>query len=463
LNPVDTGAQKAIAHFAATLAYQDIPDCTRLTVKRIVLDCIGTALAATTLGDGCREAIAVARRLGGKPESSILGIGMKVSPAQAAFANGALVHALNYDPIGTEIGHVGVVCLPAPLALAEACGRVSGKELITAAVIAGEVCARVTAAISRTGRRPSEKFLSGQLLTHFGAAAGAGRVLGLNADAMESALGLALMQMSGSRQIVLSGDPPAKAIYGAFPNQAGVIAALLAKEGLGAKCDVFGPPAGLYTAIYGGDCATSVLSEGLGERFLLDEVEFKPWPTSNQVHPFIHAALQIKPRISSDAIASVKVVCHSRLRPWCEPTDRRTRPENAAAAADSIQFCVAAALIDGSVTLTTFTDERLENVSVLDLARRIAVHFDDSARGATVSAAARDGANISSQVEAAPGSRQNPISDTQLHEKFRDCCFRSANRLRRDQIDRLIETVDQLDELDDVATLVALACGEDPD
>mgnify|MGYP003338758559 CR=1 FL=1 len=68
-----------------------------------------------------------------------------------------------------------------------------------------------SAAISRTGRRPSEKFLSGQLLSHFGAAAGAGRMLRLSLPAMESALGLAMMQMSGSRQIVLSGDPPAKA------------------------------------------------------------------------------------------------------------------------------------------------------------------------------------------------------------------------------------------------------------
>lgn len=460
-NAIDTGAaQEALARFAATLAYGSIPDRTRLTVKRIVLDCVGTALAATTLGDGCREAIAVACGLGGKPESSILGVGTKVSPVQAAFANGALVHALNYDPIGAEIGHVGVVCLPAPLALAEALGSISGQELIAAAVVAGEVCARVTAAISRTGRRPSEKFLSGQLLTHFGATAGAGRILGLNADAMESALGLALMQMSGSRQIVLSGDPPAKAIYGAFPNQAGVMAALLAKEGLGAKCDVFGPPAGLYAAIYGGDCATSLLSEGLGDHFLLDDVEFKPWPTSNQVHPFIHAAQQIEPRILPEAIASVEITCHSRLRPWCEPVERRRRPDNAAAAADSIQFCVAAALLHGDVTLTTFTAELLKDADVLGLAQRVMVHFDDTAKGTTVSVTAKDGTKISSHVESAPGSRQNPISDEQLHRKFRDCCRRSATPLREDQIGRLIDMIDRLDELDDVAALTALACGK---
>ena len=108
--------------------------------------------------------------LGGRPESTIIGAGHKVSAPNAAFANGALVHALNYDPIGTEIGHVGVVCLAAPLAMAEAIGGLPGTEFLTASAVACEISARITAAIARTGRRPSERFLSGQLLSYFGAA-----------------------------------------------------------------------------------------------------------------------------------------------------------------------------------------------------------------------------------------------------------------------------------------------------
>ena len=279
---------------------------------------------------------------------------------------------------------------------------------------------------------------------------------------MESALGLALMQMSGSRQIVLSGDPPAKAIYGAFPNQAGVMAALLAKEGLGAQCDIFGPPAGLYAAIYGGDCIVSALSDELGARFLLDDTEFKPWPSSNQVHPFIQAALGIAPKVTPADIASIEIVCHSRLRPWCEPAEKRQRPDNAAAAADSIQFCVTSALVDGDVTLTTFTAEGLRNPDVLALAPRVTVRVDDTAKGATVSVEAKDGAKHSSHIEAALGSCQSPISDEQLQGKFRDCCLRSATALREDQISCLIDMVYGLHDLSDVASLTDLACGKEP-
>ena len=114
------------------------------------------------------------RSLGGKPESAIIGTPDKVSAPNAAFANGALVHALNYDPIGGGIGHVGVVCLVAPLAMAEAIGGSPAAEFVVASAVACEVSARITAAIARTGRRPSEKFLAGQLLSYFGAAAGSG-------------------------------------------------------------------------------------------------------------------------------------------------------------------------------------------------------------------------------------------------------------------------------------------------
>ena len=108
----------ALTEFAASLRFDALPADVVANVKRMILDSLGCAIAATALGDGCRETIAVMSGLGGKPESTIVGLAVKVAAPNAAFANGALVHALNYDPIGSEIGHVGVVCLAAPLAMA---------------------------------------------------------------------------------------------------------------------------------------------------------------------------------------------------------------------------------------------------------------------------------------------------------------------------------------------------------
>jgi len=450
---------RALARFAAELAFDDLPAPVVATLKRMVLDSLGAALAASTLGDGCAETMAVMVGLGGRPESTILGLGTKVAAPNAAFANGALVHALNYDPIGTEIGHLGVVCLAAPLAVAEAVGGVSGAEFLVASAVACETTARLTAAIARTGRRPSGKYVSGQLLNYFGAAVGAGRVLGLDAAGMHSALGLALMQMAGSRQIVLAGDPPAKAIYGAFPNQAGVLAALLSKQGLVADCDVFGPPAGLYAMIYDGDGDMSVLTEGLGTDFLLNEVGFKPWPTSNQLHPFIEAAGEIGSGLDSSKIAEVAILAHSDLRPWCEPLEVRRHPENAAAAANSIPFCVAKALVGGDVTLADFSPQGLNDAAVSAIAGRTSCRLDDGVSGAVVEVRMGDGRRLEAHVETPLGHPSRPVSHERLVEKFRDCCGHGAQRLTADHVERLIALIDDLDRLDDIARLVALAGG----
>jgi 2-methylcitrate dehydratase PrpD len=337
--------------------------------------------------------------------------------------------------------------------MAEAIGGISGAEFLAASAAACEISARITAAIARTGRRPSEKFLSGQILSYFGAAEGAARILGVNAAQMRSALGLALMQMSGSRQIVLCGDPPAKAIYGAFPNQAGVLAALLSKHGLEADCDVVGDPAGLYPMIYGGECDVNALTEGLGEKFLLNDVEFKLWPTSNHVHAFIEAANSI-PRLEASAIAEVEIVAHEKLRPWCEPLDKRRRPDNAAAAANSIPFCVAKSLAHGSVTLGDFTREGSRDAAALAVAERTSCRFDQSVRGAVIKVRASDAAHYQAAVETPLGHKSRPVPRAALIEKFRDCCRHAAQPMTPDSIDNIIALIDNLSDLDDVRRMV---------
>ena len=450
----------ALARFAASLTYDDLPPEAVANVKRMILDSLGCAIAATALGDGCRETMAVMSALGGKPESTIVGLAAKVAAPNAAFANGALVHALNYDPIGSETGHLGVVCLAAPLAMAESSGGISGREFIVASAVACEVSARMTAAIARTGRRPSERFLSGQLPSYFGAAAGAGRVLGLDAEKMASALGLALMQMSGSRQIVLAGDPPAKAIYGAFPNQAGVLAALLSREGLGAECDIVGEPAGLYPMIYGGACDPGALTEGLGSQFLLNEVEFKPWPASNQVHACIEAGIDVfRAGLDRSLIAEVEIHAHSNLRPWCEPLNKRRRPDNAAAAANSIPFCVAKALVHGDVKLKDFTAAGLQDEAAIAVSERTFCRLDDAVKGATVNVGMRDGVRRQAHVDLPLGCRTRPISYKRSVEKFRDCCGHASARLTPQAIERLVALIDDLERLDDIGEIPALASG----
>ena len=425
-----------LAAFCASLRYEELPSPVVAHVKRILLDSLGTALAATTLGAGCREVIEVMSSAGGKAQSTILGTGKKVAAPHAAFANGALTHALNYDAIGPEVGHVGVVCLPAPLAVAQAHG-ISGSEFLVAAAVAAEVTARVTGAMALSG--PSKTFLAGQLLGYFGAAAGAARALRLGARETHSALGLALMQASGSMQVVLAGDPPAKAIYGAFPNHGGVLAALLAHAGIGAEVQALEGRAGLYGLFCGGEYQRERLIGGLGEDFRLLGTAFKPWPMSVVAHPFLEAASQL----AGGEVREVRIIGHSELRPWCEPLEERRAPSNAAAAANSLPFGVAKMLARGNVSLGDFTTNGIRDPRALAIAALTTYRLDDSVRGGRVEVRTPDGRILQASVEVPLGHPSRPVPDERLRQKFRDCCRYAALPVDADALLRAIERLEE--------------------
>jgi 2-methylcitrate dehydratase PrpD len=431
------------------LTYEDVPLDALAKVKYLLLDTLGTTLAATTLGAGCREVVEVMRDVGGNRESTILGFGHKVAAPNAAFANGGLAHALNYDPIGSETGHVGVVCLTAPFAMAEALPRISTRQFLTAATVAAEITARVSAAQARTGKPSSEKFMAGQLFGYFGAAAAAGHLLKLDAEQMHSAFGIALMQASGTMQVVFGGDPPAKAIYGAFPNYGGLLAALLSRAGLGGQCDALEGAAGLYDMFYRGEYREEALFENLGRDFLLMRTSFKPWPTSSLAHPFIEAATKVAERgIKPLAIKSVQVIGDEHIRPWCEPLEERCVPKNAASAGNSVPFAVARALVHGDLLLRDFTAQGIKDEAATAVALRTTYALQRGLKGGVVKVSTNDGQEHEIHIEAPLGDPSRPVPYERLVAKFRDCCHYAVTALPAEQIDQLIALIDNLENED---------------
>lgn len=452
---------QSIARFAADLRYDQLSAEVVLMAKRLTLDTLGTALAATALGEGCREVLSVITALGGIPQSTIFGQKAKVSAANAAFANGALAHALNYDAGGKETGHLGLACLPAPLALAEA-RSVSGRDFLSAVVVAAEVTARVTAAATLGERHFSDRLLAGQYCGYFGAAAGAGKVLDLNGERMHSALGLALMQVSGSREVLIGGDPPAKAIYGAFPNHGATIAALLAEAGLGAEIDALDGKAGFYAMAARGQFGRDVLLDGLASAFRFLHAQFKPWPASGYVIPFIEAGIELAGRfdVHDSDIDAVTVVGAPVIRDWCEPVDERRRPPNGAAAANSALYAAAKALVNRTVTLADFTDVGLHDERTLAVAARTSYRFDDSVdrEGGVLEVDTIDGRKVTLRIDKPLGHRLRPMTGAQLVSKFRDCCSH-VPALSDADVRALIDFVDRIEESTDAGVLAALSCG----
>jgi 2-methylcitrate dehydratase PrpD len=449
-----------LAAYTAAITYESLPSTVVSTLKRILLDTLGTTLAANTLGTGSRELVDLVCTAGGTPESTVLGMGVKVPAAAAALANGNLAHALNYDDApGEGGGHLGVTSVPAALATAEMAGDVSGKELLAALAAGTELMARLGVAIARAAEGDSEsRPQPTQMPGYFSAAASAGRVLRLTPVEMHSALGLALMQASGGRQPVLEGNP-AKAIYAGFSNHGGTLSAQLSKRGLRADCAVLEGEAGLFKTYYHGRYFRAALADDLGERLYLLDVGFKPWPTTAVAHPYIEAALELRGLAGFDplAIEAIQIRGGPHIRIFCEPTATRQRPATAVEAGDSIFFGVAKALVNGTVTLADLQPAGLRQPEALQLAARMRYSVDrELGRSGILEIQLASGQRHTLWVDTALGHPSKPLSQARLVEKFLDCAQYAATPIPKQSLEAAVDAIDHLERLPDVGVLPAL-------
>jgi 2-methylcitrate dehydratase PrpD len=272
---------------------------------------------------------------------------------------------------------------------------------------------------------------------------------------MESALGLALMQMAGSRQVIFGGDPPAKSIYGAFPAQAGVLSAQLAKVGLDARCDLFGPPAGLYPAIYGNEFDLATISRDLFGSYAFMDTEFKPWPASNQVIPFIDAAFQLVPELGDGDIESITLKSGLLARPWLEPLELKLEPQNAAAAANSAPYCVLAVLAAKRFDFA-FVDAPGQSPDISTLAGALRVECSTNVKFPTLSIRLRNGVELTRSIEAPLGHTRNPLSKQQHRAKFAQCCQLGTNLAAKKREGEIAVAFEELESVPSVRDITRL-------
>lgn len=201
------------------------------------------------------------------------------------------------------------------------------------------------------------------------------------------------------------------------------------------------------------------LTEHLGHDYAVAGVQFKPWPTSAHVTPFIEAALDLRAKHGAREpdIESVELVGDPQIRDWFEPSIERRRPSNAASAANSTMCAVAHAFVQGAVPLSAFSEEGLRDENVLQLADRITYQRVGGYAGGGVTVRLRDGRVLETRVEKPLGDPSRPMSRERLEAKFRDCCSH-APFLPAGAADSLIALIERMETLEDVSSLRTPLC-----
>jgi len=408
------------------------------------------------LGEGVHAFVDLARTQGGTSNSTVLGAGFKTSSVQAAFVNGALAHALDFeDAHDTALVHPNAANVPAALAIAETMGTLNGKHLITALAIGCDVVCRMGLAL----RVPLDDhgWYPPPILGAFGATATAAHLFGLNERQVLDAFSLALCQATCSAEIKYNPQSLIRAVRDSFAANTGVLSTELAKRGVSGFDAPLEGKAGFFALFARGKYEPADLLTDLGERFEIDNISFKPWPTCRGTHVYIEAALQLAAENNLQTSTIKRMVATgSRLnRMLAEPLDTKRAPRTAIDAKFSIPFAVATALTHGGVRLSHFSPDALRNADTLALAQRIEYRVDPQDDGnpramtrGTLTLSLDDGREFTRHIAAPLGNPQRPLSDAALIDKFIACAAHYRTPLNASIAGQMADAILRLDSLD---------------
>ncbi len=451
---------RRFARFVTGLALEDLPPAAVTSATLLALDTIGSCLASSTMGFG-RAVLLTSEGLGGPPESSLIGGKAKVAAANAVLANGTLAHGLDFDDTRADaIVHTGCVAVTTSLAVGEALGA-SGRAVLEAMIAGVEVMCRVGLAVP--GKFHARNFHPTALSGSFAAAATAGKLYGLTQEQFVNAFGICGSQASGVIQYLADGSWT-KRLHPGWAAHAGVVAALLARAGFTGPERIFEGPQGFYQAFAGGydDLLLEQLLESLGKVWEVEHLTFKPYPCGSIAHPYMDCALRLRAQhmIQPDQIAEIH--CRTAEGPvprlW-EPLAGKRRPPNGYAAKFSLPYLVALMLVKGRAGPAEFTDEAVQDETVLRLAAKVHYELDptiDYPRqfAGHIRIRFTDGRMVEDRQAHPRGGPDCPLAREELEAKFRRNAGLLISGEKAEEIIKVVGGMAQLRQLTPLMTIL---------
>lgn len=441
-----------IAQYSATFGYADLPPAAVATAKTIVLDTLAALFAAwpdrhpvsRLLGDWAVE-------MGGTPESTVLGRGVKVPAANAALVNGSMGYAADIEGGGLARMHAAAVFVPTVLLMAER-QHLDGRSLIAALALAYDVAARASNGCATAHAYP-HSFHPSAVFGSFGAAAITGYALGLDAEGFTHAYGLAGNVASGLMAWLDDPSEHSRAYGIGVAARNGVTAGLLAARGFGGPQGIFDPMKYNIFDAFAGEMHLAELTRDLGQAFYIEQADgFKQYPCCGDIHSGLDALLAILAEEELEAGQIESITHYVRPARHAVIDDNPLRSHNA-------QYILAVAAVNRAIQWDDFLQDRRSQPAIEAMWRKVRLEKSadlESSPGAApalVEIQTVSGKRYRRQVDFAKGRSQNPLTPAELEEKF----MRWATTVvDEEQARQIVQTVNRLDELTDASELVAL-------
>ncbi len=432
-------SREKIIGFLENFDISKIPDSVVLEAKRAVLDTIGCMIAGvdTPLGKGVHK---LANRFVQENGVLVLGLETPVAPFMAAMCNSYMANAHDADDGHRKSRlHAGGIIIPTALAIAQE-NNSTGRQFLEAIIIGFELGYRAGMATTTW-----ETYHGSAMGSTFGAAATAGRLLGLSTEQIINAMGIAEMQ---APNCMLMGWIKARKIP-------------MVKEGMG-----WSAASGIMSAYMAQSDITGTLSifktdekiseiEKLGENFEISRHYFKPHPGCRWTHVPLQTmqALMEEKKINFKDIQRIKIHTLTKAANLDDPA-----PSTMEDAQYSIPFVLAATLVDGEFGPDQMTFEKLHDPSILAVAKKIRIEaapefdkFFPELIQNKVQITTRNGNTFSAHSQKIKGDENFPLSDTEIKNKF---AWLSRGRMDKTQAQTMVDDIWLLEELPDITKLI---------
>lgn len=441
-----------LARFVAETDYSSISERALANTEMHILDTLGVALAAVST-PVATIAFDYCTRTGGASEASVWGTHLKLSVPMAAFANGLLAHALDYDDWDAyiHVGHPTSMLTAAALSLGEFAGA-SGKDLLKAYVLAIEIIAKIAANAPNVQDRG---FHSTPVFGSIGAAVAAASLLKLEPERIKAALGIAA---SGAGGIHRQQGSMVKPFHAGNAARNGVEAVLLAQQGFTADAAIIEAPRGFCDTFFGpATCDYEKMITSLGKPYFLESpgLGLKLHPCSAPQFLAADAALHLKREhnIRFSDVAKIEV----SIPPLRYQRHYHPEVKTGLRGKFAINYVVALCILDGKLEIETFTDAKANDPQVQQALSKVHVIVDktipEPGPYCPVTVELTDGTRFAYTARIAKGHPENPMTENEVLDKFRS---NAKSVISEKQSKALIATILKLETVDNVRALVNL-------
>lgn len=445
------------------LRFEDLPDKVIENTRLRILDVTGLALAGSGTDFG-RSVKQSTLELSPGGTCRIWGSGESTTVTGAAFTNGALSQALEFDDThNRSIVHMSGPSVSAAMALGER-DQLSGKDVITAIAIGNEISCRIGSVapqqFHRRGFHPTGMFAA------FGSTWLAGYLLKLSKQQQVNAAGIVGSYAAGLLQCWVDGTQ-SKFLHPGWASQSGITAATLGKNGTTGPLEVLEGRFGLFASHLQDENIAldyAMLSDNLGSHWESENASFKPFPVAHVIHPYIDALLRLVAAHTIKHEDVARIICpvpEYQVGIVCEPVAEKRRPNSDSHGRVSLQYTLAEALVLGKINKDSYASDSLTDKTILALADKVDYQLDDTFPGpeqfkGQVTIELNSGESFTEVEEHNRGSRENPMTEEEIMGKFTK---NSEDVLSPDQQQRLAEKILTLDSLSNSADIVPLTVG----